>query len=100
MRLDGQLPFNSLIERSRTVVPPANSEPARPGQSAPVEPVRAITPRSVVALSANAEYIPARRDAQQPVHGRNNQALAAYEATANIAVEADVEGIFGVDLYA
>ena len=100
MRLDGQLPFNPLIERSRTVAPPANSEPARANHSAPVDPVRALTPRSVVALSANAEYIPARRESAQPVHGRSNQALAAYESTAAIPVDAEVEGIFGVDLYA
>ncbi|SDS79479.1 hypothetical protein SAMN05216421_2210 [Halopseudomonas xinjiangensis] len=100
MRLDGQLPFNSLVERSRSVAPPASSESARPGHAAPVEPTRALTPRAVVALSANAEYIPARRESSQPVYGRVNQALASYESTANLPLESEVEGIFGVDLYA
>ncbi len=100
MRLDGQLPFNSLIERSRSVAPPVHSEPARPGHAAPVEPVKTLAPRPVVALSANAEYIPARREPPQPVHGRVNQALASYESTASLPLESEIEGIFGVDLYA
>lgn len=100
MRLDGGLPFNALPERSRAVAPPANSEPARPDNAAPVERSRSITPRAVTALSANAEYIPARRESIQPAHGRVNQALASYEATANLPVDSEVEGIFGVDLYA
>lgn len=100
MRLDGQFPFNPLIERSRPVAPPASSEPARPNHGAPPDPVRSLTPRPVTVLSANGEYLPARREALQPAHGRTNQALAAYESTANIPLDAEIEGIFGIDLYA
>jgi hypothetical protein len=78
MRLDGYIPFTALPERStRPVVPAANSEPVRAGQTAsaaPVEPVRSLVPRAVSAASANAEYIPARRESQEPVYGRSNQA--------------------------
>lgn len=104
MRLDGYIPFNALPERStRPVVPPANSEPARAGQTtpaAPVEPNRALAPRAVNATAANAEYIPARREAQEPVYGKANQALSSYQFTANLPVSEEAEGIFGIDLFA
>ncbi|MFO7704941.1 MAG: hypothetical protein R6V43_07395 [Halopseudomonas sp.] len=104
MRLDGYIPFTALPERSiRPVVPAANSEPARAGQTAPaapVEPVRSLVPRAVSAASANAEYIPARRDSQEPVYGRTNQALSSYQFTANIPINDESEGIFGIDLFA
>ena len=104
MRLDGYIPFTALPERSsRPVVPPANSEPARAGQTAqaaPVEPSRALAARPVNPSSANAEYIPARRESQEPVYGRSNQALASYQSTASLAVNDEAEGIFGIDLFA
>jgi hypothetical protein len=104
MRLDGYIPFTALPERStRPVVPAANSEPARAGQTAsaaPVEPVRSLVPRAVSATSANAEYIPARRESQEPVYGRSNQAMSSYQFTANIPVNDESEGIFGIDLFA
>lgn len=46
------------------------------------------------------EYIPARRESAEPVHGRANQALASYQSTANLPVDHEAEGIFGIDLYA
>ncbi|WP_415057705.1 hypothetical protein [Halopseudomonas sp.] len=104
MRLDGYIPFTALPERSaRPVVPVANSEPARAGQTAPaapVEPPRALTPRAVNASTANAEYIPARREAQEPVYGGTNRALASYQSTANLPVNDQADSIFGVDLFA
>ena len=75
----------------------------RAGQTAsaaPVEPVRSLVPRAVNATSANAEYIPARRESQEPVYGRTNQALSSYQFTANIPVNDESEGIFGIDLFA
>ncbi|WP_373185500.1 hypothetical protein [Halopseudomonas sp.] len=104
MRLDGYIPFTALPERSsRPVVPPANSEPARAGQTAtaaPVEPTRALAPRAVNASTANAEYIPARRESLEPVYGRSNQALASYQTTASLPVNDEADGIFGIDLFA
>lgn len=104
MRLDGYIPFTALPERSsRPVVPPANSEPARAGQTAqaaPVEPSRSLAPRAVNPSSANAEYIPARRESLDPVYGRTNQALASYQSTASLPVNDEAEGIFGIDLFA
>lgn len=104
MRLDGYIPFTALPERStRPVVPPANSEPARAGQTAtaaPVEPGKALAPRAVNASTANAEYLPARRESQEPVYGRSNQALASYQSTASLPVNDEAEGIFGIDLFA
>jgi|TARA_R110000796_G_scaffold248117_1_gene374405 hypothetical protein len=104
MRLDGYIPFTALPERStRPIVPAANSEPVRAGQTAsaaPVEPVRSLVPRAVSATSANAEYIPARRESQEPVYGRSNQAMSSYQFTANIPVNDESEGIFGIDLFA
>ncbi len=104
MRLDGYIPFTALPERSaRAVVPPANSEPARAGQTAaaaPVEPTKALAPRAVNASTANAEYIPARRESQEPVYGRANQALASYQSTATLPINDEAEGIFGIDLFA
>ncbi|PKM31212.1 MAG: hypothetical protein CVV07_03350 [Gammaproteobacteria bacterium HGW-Gammaproteobacteria-11] len=103
MRLDGYIPFNALPERStRPVVPAPNSEPARAGQTAPaapVEPVKALAPRAVSASSANAEYIPARRDAQLPVYGKSNQALSSYQFTADLPLDDQADGIFGIDLF-
>ncbi len=103
MRLDGFNSFNTLPERGlRPVVAPANSEPPRAGASspaAPVEPVMALAPRPVNALGPNAEYIPARRDAHEPVYGKANAALASYQATASLP-DPDAEGVFGLDLYA
>lgn len=104
MRLDGYLPFTALPERStRPVVPAANSEPARAGQTAqaaPVEPVRSLAARSVNPAGANAEYIPARRESQEPVYGRSNQALSSYQFTASLPVNDEADGIFGIDLFA
>ncbi|WP_339843007.1 hypothetical protein [uncultured Halopseudomonas sp.] len=104
MRLDGFIPFTALPERSsRPVVPPANSEPARAGQTAqaaPVEPSRALSTRAVNPSSANAEYIPARRESLEPVYGRTNQAMASYQSTASMPVSDESEGIFGIDLFA
>lgn len=104
MRLDGYIPFTALPERSaRPVVPPANSEPARAGQTATaaaVEPSKALAPRAANASTANAEYIPARRESQEPVYGLSNQALASYQSTASLPVHDEAEGIFGIDLFA
>ncbi|PAU89668.1 hypothetical protein CK507_01980 [Pseudomonas sp. WN033] len=104
MRLDGFSPFNALPERvNRPVAPQANSESARAGQTAPaapVEPVKALASRPVNASSANAEYIPARRDSAEPAFGKANQALASYQFTANLPVDAEESGIFGIDTYA
>lgn len=103
MRLDGFNSFNTLPDRSlRSVVAPANSEPSRAGTSAPaapVEPVTAIVARPVNALGPNAEYIPARRDPQEPVYGKANVALASYQNTASLP-DPDAQGVFGLDLYA
>lgn len=103
MRLDGFNSFTTLPERGlRPVVAPANSEPLRAGTAtpaAPVEPVVALAPRPVSALGPNAEYIPARREPQEPVYGRANIALASYQNTASLP-DPDAQGVFGLDIYA
>lgn len=93
MRLDGYNPFNALPERGiRPAAPPASSEQPRPSQ--------AVATRQVSFAAPNAEYIPARRESSEPVHGRANQALASYQSTANLPLDHEAEGIFGIDLYA
>lgn len=102
MRLDGFNSLSSVPDRGLRPVAPANSEPVRAGLSAPaapVEPVAPLAPRAVSALAPNAEYIPARREPQEPVYGRSNAALASYQSTASLP-DPDAEGIFGLDLYA
>jgi hypothetical protein len=100
MRLDGFNYLNTLPERGVRPAP-ANSEPSRAGNTAPaapVEPVVALAPRSVAALSPNAEYIPARREPQEPVYGRAGIALASYQSTAELP-DPDAQGVFGLDLF-
>ena len=93
MRLDGFNPFNALPERGiRPAAPPVSSEQPRPGL--------AVATRAVSAIATNVEYIPARRESAEPVHGRANQALASYQSTANLPVDHEAEGVFGIDLYA
>lgn len=105
MRLDGLNPYNTLPERSnRTVNSAAQVDAARATaveQATTVSASRSLTTRTVNATSANAEYIPARREAQQPVYGYSNQALASYESTARMTFEGDSESsVFGIDLFA
>lgn len=104
MRLDGHNPFNTLPNRGiRPVTPAPGSEVARvdqPGSSARIEISRSADPRTVSASTAVAEYIPARRDSAEPVHTRAGQALASYNATANMMIKDEAEGVFGIDLYA
>lgn len=105
MRLDGLNSYNTLPERSsRTVTSAAQVDAARATaveQAATVSASRSLTTRTVNATSANAEYIPARREIQQPVYGHSNQALASYEATARMTFEGDSAGsVFGIDLFA
>jgi hypothetical protein len=54
----------------------------------------------VNASTANAEYIPARRDTQEPVYGGTNRALASYQSTASLPVNDQADSIFGIDLFA
>jgi hypothetical protein len=61
---------------------------------------RVPTSQAVKASTASAEYIPARRDQDQPVYGRANQALASYQATSSIPVDSDADTVVGIDLYA
>ncbi|HDZ56126.1 MAG TPA: hypothetical protein ENI17_03310 [Pseudomonas xinjiangensis] len=103
MRLDGFNPFNALPERGTRPVPPPASESARvdqAGAATAVSIVRLPAARPVNAITPSAEYIPARREAQEPVYGRANQALASYQATANLPADYEADGIFGIDLYA
>ncbi|MEH6565164.1 MAG: hypothetical protein V7756_07585 [Halopseudomonas sp.] len=104
MRLDGLNPYPTLPERSnRSVSSAAPVDSARSTaaeQAATVSASRALTTRSVNATAANAEYIPARRETQQPVYGYSNQALASYEATANLPVDGESDYIAGIDLFA
>ena len=104
MRVDGLNPYSSLPERSnRTVTSAAPVDAPRAPtaeQANSVSASRSLTARSVNATSANAEYIPARRDIQQPVYGRTNQALASYEATSRLPVDGESNGLAGIDLFA
>ncbi|SDT93691.1 hypothetical protein [Halopseudomonas salegens] len=107
MRVDGFNPYNTLPDRgNRPVAPVAPGESVRAGQAATAvetSPSKALTPRSVTASTANAEYIPARRDSSMPSQtfsGPGSQAMAAYQSTASMPVEETPEGIYGIDLYA
>ena len=104
MRVDGLNPYNTLPERSNcnvTSAAPVDAARAPAAEQAnSVSASRSLTTRSVNATSANAEYIPARREIQQPVYGRANQALASYEATASIPVDGESNSVFGIDLFA
>jgi len=104
MRLDGFSPWNGLADRSpRAVVAPPNSEPTRAGQTAPAapaEPSRNLAPRALSASASSAEYIPARRDSAPPVYGKGAQALASYQATAQLPLDEAADTVFGLDLYA
>ncbi|MEH6386911.1 MULTISPECIES: hypothetical protein [Pseudomonas] len=104
MRLDGYNPFNTLPSRGiRPVSPAPGSEVARvdqSGSSARIEISRNADARHVSASTAVAEYIPARRDSAEPVHSRASQALASYHTTASMTTHDEVEGVFGIDLYA
>ncbi|QJD60567.1 hypothetical protein HG264_17630 [Pseudomonas sp. gcc21] len=104
MRLDGYNPFNTLPNRGiRPVSPAPGNEVVRVDQSASsarIDLTRTTDARHVSASTAVAEYIPARRDNAEPVHGRAGQALASYSAMANMPVHDEVEGVFGIDLYA
>ena len=99
MRLDGYLPHNPLPGRG--IRPVQAGEIARTDQPAGprVEVVRNAEVRNISASTAVAEYIPARRDSIEPVHGRVGQALASYNATAHMVIDDEVEGVFGIDLY-
>ena len=100
MRLDGYVPFNSLPARG--IRPVLGGDVVRGDQPAAprVEVVRNAEVRSISASKAVAEYIPARRVSIEPVHSRVGQALASYNATAHMLIEDEVEGMFGIDLYA
>lgn len=104
MRLDGHNPFNALPSRGiRPVSPAPGSEVARADQSASssrIEVSRSADARAVSASTAIAEYIPARRDSVESVHTRAGQALASYNTTASLTMKDEVEGVFGIDLYA
>jgi|TARA_R110000868_G_scaffold6865_5_gene38057 hypothetical protein len=104
VRLDGLNPYTTLPERSNRVASSAAPVDAARAtaaeQATTVSASRSLTTRTVNAASANAEYIPARREIQQPVYGRSNQALASYEATASIPVDGDSDSVFGIDLFA
>ncbi len=104
MRLDGLNPYATLPERANRIATPAAPVDAARASSAEqattVSSSRSLTTRTVNATSANAEYIPARREIQQPVYGRTNQALASYEATANLPVDGDADSVVGIDLFA
>lgn len=104
MRLDGPNPFNTLPSRGmRPVMPAPGSEVPRvdqSGSSARIEISRSADARTLSASTAIAEYIPARRDSVEPVHTRAGQALASYNTTANMTNKDEVEGVFGIDLYA
>lgn len=104
MRLDGYNPFTTLPGKSiRPISPTPGNEVARGDQSG-ADPRSASSrlpaTREVNAPAALAEYIPARRDNIEPVHSRAGQALASYQTTASMTMENEVEGVFGIDLYA
>ncbi len=108
MRVDGFNPFNTLPDRgNRPVTPAVPGESVRAGQVATAvetSPSKALAPRSVNASTANAEYIPARRDSSslpaQAFSGPGSQAMAAYQSTASLPVEDTPDGFYGIDLFA
>lgn len=108
MRVDSFNPYNTLPERgSRPVTPAVPGDSTRVGQSAAAvespPPSNALSLRAVNATTANAEYIPARRETSLPAQsfsGPGSQAMAAYQSTANMPVEETPEGLYGIDLFA
>ena len=108
MRVDSFNPYNTLPDRgSRPVAPAVPGDSTRVGQSATAVETppssNAMSLRAVNASTANAEYIPARRDSSLPTQsfsGPGSQAMAAYQSTASLPVEDTPEGFYGIDLFA
>ncbi|TVP89950.1 MAG: hypothetical protein EA348_07125 [Pseudomonadaceae bacterium] len=107
MRVDGFNPYNTLPDRSnRPVAPAVPGDSVRAGQVATAvetQPSKALASRSVTASTANAEYIPARRESSLPnqvFSGPGSQAMAAYQSTASLPAEDTPDGFYGIDLYA
>ncbi len=99
MRLDGFTPPAALPARA-----PKPAAPIAPGVDSAAPPTKpsasqsAIPERVTASRSAEGEYLPARQAAVQPVHGYANQALASYHTMASLP-DADVDGVFGVDIF-
>lgn len=99
MRLDGFTPPTALPARSLKPVAPA-APGLVAGEPASQVPPQSVTPRGEqVAKLAEGEYLPASQGRMQhPVQGYANQALASYQSMASLP-DADVDGVFGVDVF-
>lgn len=99
MRLEGFTPPTALPARTpRPAAPVAPGAGAGAPQSKPLPQPPAAVERIATSRSAEGEYLPARQGAVQPVHGYANQALASYQTMASLP-DADVDGVFGVDIF-
>lgn len=99
MRLDGFTPPAALPARSlKSAAPVAPGVGGAAPQTNPSAALFTTVERTTVVRSAEGEYLPARQAPLQPVHGYANQALASYQIMASLP-DADVDGVFGVDIF-